>query len=181
MPSTTIGVRNLLSRSARHFATTSIAAVRGRKYRLSIVTFSLASAAVFGLAFYGTPAAAAEIAFYPLDGNLNDASGNGNTGTGALGLTYAPGGGIISDGVSTNEYFTSPVNPNNYNQITFVHWSRQKPADINYPSSKSSHRPGGFHQTAKLDIYRGSGNGPVFAFTVNGAVGDRFGQGRSAI
>ncbi len=126
-------------------------------------------AMLLGLAVPNTTANAALVAYYPLNGNLNDASGNGNTGTGASGVAYAVGGGIVSDGVSTNEYFTSPVNPNSYSQITFGAWVEANPAVSGPIREIITADQGGFNRTIDIDN-RGAGNG-YSAFTGSGVMG----------
>ena len=139
--------------------------------RATITATSLCAlfAMVLGLAVLNTTASAALIAYYPLNGNLNDASGHGNTGTGASGVAYAVGGGIVSDGVSTNEYFTSPVNPNSYSQITFGAWVEANPAVSNPTREIITADQGGYNRTIDIDN-RGTGNG-YSAFTGSGVIG----------
>jgi hypothetical protein len=83
--------------------------------------FALATLCL-GLAGSISPASASLIAYYPLSGNLNDISGNGNTGTAGPDLTFAPGGGIVSTGADRNQFFTAPVNINLLPQVTFGGW-----------------------------------------------------------
>jgi hypothetical protein len=130
----------------------------------------LRAVAVLGLAVNGTIASAAAIAYYPLNGNLNDTSGNGNNGTGAPGLTYAVGGGILSDGTSTNQYFTAPINVGLLSQVTFGAFVQPSATADNPVREIITADQGGYGPTVDIDSRGGGGNG-YSAFTGFGVIG----------
>jgi hypothetical protein len=85
--------------------------------------FALATLCIGLLTGSISTASASLIAYYPLNGNLSDFSGHGNTGTAGPDLTFVHGGpGIVSTGSDRNQFFTAPVNINALPQVTFGGW-----------------------------------------------------------
>ena len=125
-------------------------------------------AVVLGLAVSSTPANAALEAYYPLNGNLNDTSGNGNNGTGAVDLTYG-NGGIVSNGSDPNQYFNSPVNINNFSQVTFGGWFETTIGDPPPFRGLITNDAGGFGRG--IDIDNRNGTNGYAAFNGNGVFG----------
>jgi RHS repeat-associated protein len=98
------------------------------------------------------------LAFYPFEGNANDASGNGNNAvvngatltTGIEGMAYHFNG--------TSDYIQAPVNinPSVHPQLTMGAWV--KADDATPVRQVISHDSGGYDRTLGLD-YRGGGTG----------------------
>jgi hypothetical protein len=122
------------------------------RFALSLACLGLAA---FGLAANAQTASASLIAYYPLNGNLHDASGNGNNGTAGPDLTFG-NGGITSTGTDANQYFTSPVNINLLPQVTFGGWFET--TSTNPVRGLIANDTGGFGRGIDIDN-RGSGNG----------------------
>jgi hypothetical protein len=143
------------------------AALRGR---LTAVAAILATA-TFSLAFNSSTATAALVAYYPLNGNLNDASGNGNNGISGGAVVFAPGGGIVLNGSGhtqgTGPYFNAPVNINSFPQVTFGGWFEVAGTDPQ--NGMIVDDAGGFGRG--LDIDNRSGNTGYSAFNGSGVFG----------
>jgi hypothetical protein len=125
--------------------------------------------------FSARPAGAALIGYYPLDGNFNDASGNGNNGTASVdpptfvaGHTGLSGDqGALFSGTDASQFFTIPINLNNLDQVTFGAWIQVN--NTNPIRGIISDDPGGFGRT--IDIDDRAGTTGISAFDGNGVFG----------
>ena len=125
--------------------------------RHSLVIVFLSLALVIGVS---AGAGASLIAYYPFEGNANDASGNGHNGTvsGAT-LTSGYGGGqAYSFDSSNSNYIYAPVNinPINYPLLTMGAWV--KTANFAPVMDVISHDDGGYDRSLVIDN-RGGGIG----------------------
>jgi hypothetical protein len=104
-----------------------------REWKMVASWVKAAAAAVVGFALFVPSVAKASgslLGYYPLDGNFNDASGNGNNGTaGSTAPTFGPGHtgklgdeGAVFSGTDANQLFTIPINLNSLDQVTFGAW-----------------------------------------------------------
>ena len=130
----------------------------------------LAAVALLGISaglFAARPAGAALIGYYPLDGNFNDTSGNGNNGVPSADPPTFSSNGAVFSGTDANQYFNIPINVNNLDQVTFGAWIQV--TNTTPIRGIISDDPGGFGRTIDIDD-RGSATG-ISAFDGNGVFG----------
>ncbi len=121
---------------------------------------------LFIIVFFGLKASAATlIAYYPFEGDANDASGNGYNGTvyGATLTNFGHSGqAYYFDG--SNDYIDVPlnINPSNYPQLTMGAWVKAD-SDVNW-GTIISHDDGGFDRTINIKVWNnGSKNWQTYS------------------
>jgi len=129
----------------------------------------LATALVAALMPVAASASSSLLGFYPLDGNFNDASGNGNNGTaGSVAPTFGPGHtgaagdqGAVFTGADATQLFTIPIDLNSLDQVTFGAWV--KSTNNNPIRGIISNDTGSFGRTIDIDDRAGSTGFSAFA------------------
>ncbi len=135
--------------------------------RFKAVALASAATVLCGLAVGTSTASAALIAYYPLEGNLTDVSGNGNNGTAGGTLTFG-NGGLLTTGSNANEFFTAPVNVN-IPQVTFGGWFET--TAINPVRGLIANDTGGFGRGIDIDNRNGTNGYAAFAGPSTGVFG----------
>jgi hypothetical protein len=129
----------------------------------------LAAILIAGGLLAPVPAQAGLLAFYPFEGNANDASGHGRDGT-VNGAALTPSGyeGQAYAFNGSGNYIEVPVdiNPGTYSQLTMGAWVQA--SDTNPIRQVISHDNGGYDRSLGIDN-RGGGTG-WSAFSGTGAV-----------
>jgi hypothetical protein len=129
----------------------------------------------------GSAAQTALVAFYPFNGNVNDASGNGLTGVVTGSPTFANnapfGGQAIQFDGSTNSFVTIPldIDPAAVPQITFGAWVNASPATVTSDVIRGliSNDDGDYDRTLDIDTRNGGLQWSAFiggSVVANGAV-----------
>lgn len=117
------------------------------------------------------PLQAGLIAFYPFEGNANDATGHGNNGTVVNAVVTASGyEGQAYSFNGSNSYIGIPVNinPGAMPQLTMGAWARAEVA--NPVQAVISHDNGGFDRNLNMDYRNCAGSACWSAFTGSGVV-----------